>query len=241
MINLVARPIDPKIIKTYTFKILAIAEGGYKHLTTLKTLIMKCYADRITISPAADFLFEVVIYKTPPGVKTNYIFPEFTSSHPYCGIKKYDLDNNNDGSVVVKPTGLDWDTECNPANNLCRNILVTSDVSKNFTFWLKVESEGSKTEMFKVAFIVKCGIEEITTKKDKIGFDYGWPRLDAGSANYTVTFADVGGVSSAFDITLSQCGIVEYNLFYNADMTSPIYNEPLFFLKDYQDPSRAHL
>ena len=55
----------------------------------------------------------------------------------------YDVDDNNDTSGIVTPTGLSWDSSCD-ASHLCAHVIVVSDVAKNFTFWIKVTGDGNK-------------------------------------------------------------------------------------------------
>ena len=83
-------------------------------------------------------------YKGTTGETADYIFPEFTSDHKYCLITQYDIDNNNETSAIVTNTGLAWDTSC-AADHLCRHIKVTIDTATNYTFWIKVSGQGSKT------------------------------------------------------------------------------------------------
>lgn len=136
---MVIKPTDPTQLQTYTFEIWGEAEGGYLEKTGTMTLIVKCIAENIYIYKPPTWKQEVVYYKGVAAATEPYIFDSFTTSHNYCWVVQYDIDDNQSDSLLIKPTMVNWNTGC-AADHLCRSLVIDTDVSRNQTIYLKVWS-----------------------------------------------------------------------------------------------------
>ena len=132
----------------------------------------------------------MVYYKGVSGAYTNYVFPNFTTSHDYCHVSSYELDDNNLPAALLTPTGLSWETSCD-ATHLCSNIRVTIDTSKNFTFWIVVNANGGVQATYGVFVIVKCGLENMSTTTPS--YSKVWaPNTAVGSFPFVVNLISDG-------------------------------------------------
>ena len=79
---------DPTLQSTYTFKILATAQGGHQFLSSIKTLTMKCYTNYDILQPS-DFQPDIFYFKGSVGSTMVYGFSDFISSHRICRVTSY--------------------------------------------------------------------------------------------------------------------------------------------------------
>lgn len=159
-----ARVKNTKVEATYTFKILAIAEGGYEHWTGVKTMKYVCDPSTYSIQMAPDFANNLTYYKGTSGQFKSLLFSAFTTRHQYCKVNTYEIDNNNDAATLVSPSGLSWDPTCT-SDHLCRNLRVTIDTATNYTFYLVVKADGNLQTSVAVQVLITCGIEQLSITK----------------------------------------------------------------------------
>lgn len=94
-----ARVKNTKVEATYTFKILAIAEGGYEHWTGVRTMKYVCDPTTYSIQMAPDFAKNLTYYKGTSGQYATLLFSAFSTRHLYCKVNRYEIDNNNDAAT----------------------------------------------------------------------------------------------------------------------------------------------
>ena len=113
-------PDTTKEVQTFTMRIEAMALGGKILRTANKILSYKCF-DNYLISPPADFNNKVFYLETQGVAEISYDFSKFISSHSYCNISSYKLDNNNNPAVLTTPPQVRLNPTCVTAYGLlCR-------------------------------------------------------------------------------------------------------------------------
>lgn len=134
---------------------------------------------------------------------------------------------------------MSWDPVCT-ADHLCRNLRVKIDTATNYTFYLVVKADGNLQTSVAVQVVVTCGIEQLSLTKTLQSF--AWPRLTAGPgvAPYKIDIVQ-DGVAGLFITSLTQCPIVEYNLFNDAEMKWPILDNTTIKLYNYQSPANSFI
>lgn len=143
------------------------------------------------------------------------------------------LDDNDSDFVERTPLGLNWDVSCNPADNLCRHVVVDIDVARNITFWIKVFSRQSDPiRYFRVEIQVSCGLEEVFRSQSSYTKVFTLAALN--TPDHFVNLVSEG-IAAIFTTSLSQCPFREYNTYYDESRRYPMLDEIEVDLKFYQD------
>ena len=172
---------------------------------------------------AADFSKEQFFTHDSSFTERKYTFSLFRSSHTYCKITGYSLDDDSNPALVVAPTKARFETTCVTAyGSFCREIMVKADALGTYSFWIVVMAEGGVKQSFEVKITVGCASEIV--KVTGAGPVKLYDRKDAVSpSDYTWHMVtDLPSIWNSFSCSSTLCPIVSLKIWQDEKATIPM-------------------
>jgi hypothetical protein len=165
-----------------------------------------------------------VYYESTGVIEVSYYFSKFTTSHAYCNVTSYTLDNDNNPASIGAPVHARFNPSCvTEYGSLCQEVLLKANFLGKYSFWVVVDGHGGMQKTFEVKVEIKCGVENVTVTGS--GPSLAWDRNAENAPNRIWNFvSDLPSIWNSFSIDSTLCPITKLELWYDISRTKPVYD-----------------